>query len=164
MFNLLEKLIGNVSGENKKMTDLWLSHSIFIIEGFTSLFAIIELFKSFNIHLSPGGIPSRGALSTIQANLHAFLLYSANLLPFENKMVFKSYEHIAISKKIDSKSQNRKKFDQLVKYWMELRKKYGYNYGFVELNNTLIFLKFRILFILNYVIPRMKKDLELYEE
>jgi hypothetical protein len=138
MFNLLEKLIGNISDENKKMNDLWLSHSIFIFEGFTSLYAIIELFKSFNIHLSPGGIPSRGALSTIQANLHAFLLYSANLLPFENKMVFKSYEHIAFSKNISFKSKNKKKLDQLVKYWTELKEKHGRDFGKNEVNNIVI--------------------------
>lgn len=167
MFNLLETLMGNVSDESKN-SDSWLSHSIFIFEGFTSLYTIIELFKSFNIHLSPGGIPSRGALSTIQANLHSFLLYSANLHPFENKSVFKSYEHIAISKKFDRKAQNKdsnkKKFDKLIDVFNKMGNKHDYNYGIAELNTIGIIWKFRILFLLNYVLPEMKKDLKRYEE
>lgn len=160
IFNLLETLIGNISDESKGY-DTWLSKSIFIIEGFTTLFAVIQLFKLFNIHLSGGGIPSRIALSTIQANLHSFLLYSNNLLAFDNKLVFKSYEHIAFSKKVEKKQNN--KYIKFTKDLDTIRNEHNLNIAYAELNNINIIYKFKILFLLNYVIGEMKKDLERYE-
>lgn len=134
VFNLLERIIGKNSDESKNYGE-WLSHSIFIFEGFTTLYTIIELFKSFNIHLSPGGIPSRGALSTIQANLHTFLLLSKNLFPFANKSVFESYEYIAISKKIAAQNKMAtKKSDKLHNDITKTSRQYNYNFAELEVS------------------------------
>lgn len=84
--DLLQTIFGHKNNQRKNFNEM-MPYSIFIFEGFSSLKTIIDLFKSFDIYLSGGGIPSRGSLSTIHSNLHSYLILSGNLRQIQNRYI-----------------------------------------------------------------------------
>lgn len=77
---LLSQLFGGIDAKEKSYNE-YLNETLFVFEGFETFYAIKEFFKSYSIHISGGGIPSRFAASTVQFNLFSFLTL-AGIYPF----------------------------------------------------------------------------------